>query len=138
MVSRHRRTNPLGQAIADTMADLRERVEVDWHHDRWHVTAGSFESALEYVAARFPDAAVLARHDHGRRWPRVTLVVTTDPTLAATAPPLAALARPPEPEPRPEPRPEPGPAPRVPEPRREVVELPSVLEEIFLHQNDGR
>ena len=86
---------PLGRVMAETVADLRNRVEVSWHHDRWQVTASSFESALDYVETRFGDAAVLARRDHGRRWPRVTLDVTTDPALATTAPPLTELAHPP-------------------------------------------
>jgi hypothetical protein len=131
---------PLGRVIAETVADLRDRVEVSWHHDRWHVTAGSFESALDYVEMRFDEAAVLARRDHGRRWPRVTLEVSTDPALAATAPPLSELAHPPEPVVAPTP---------VPEPQVEHVEtleseqatasvLPTDLEAIFAHQNDLR
>jgi hypothetical protein len=131
---------PLGRVIAETVADLRDRVEVSWHHDTWHVTAGSFESALHYVETRFDDAAVLARHDHGHRWPRVTLEVSTDPALAASAPPLTALARP-EPSStrhparlatndpgQPLPEPEPVPA----------SGLPTDLEAIFAHQNDLR
>ena len=88
---------PLGRVIAGTVADLRDRVEVSWHHGTWHVTASSFESALSYVETRFDGAAVLARRDHGRRWPRVTLEVSTDPALATKAPPLIELAHPPEP-----------------------------------------
>lgn len=86
---------PLGRVIAETVADLRDRVEVSGHDDTWHVTASSFESALHYVQTRFDDAAVLARRDHGRRWPRVTLAVSTDPALATNAPPLTELAHPP-------------------------------------------
>lgn len=120
---------PLGRVIAETVADLRDRVEVSWHHDRWHVTASSFESALDYVETRFDDAAVLARHDHGRRWPRVTLEVSTDPALATTAPPLVELAHPPEPEATVRP---------VPQEPVSASSLPSDLEVIFAHQNDGR
>ena len=87
---------PLGRVIAETVADLRDRVEVSWHHDRWQVTASSFEAALNYVETRFDDAAVLSRRDHGHRWPRVTLEVSTDPALATKAPPLIELAHPPE------------------------------------------
>ena len=58
---------PLGRVIAETVADLRDRVEVSWHDDTWHVTASSFESALSYVETRFEDATVLARRDHGRQ-----------------------------------------------------------------------
>lgn len=127
---------PLGRVIAETVADLRERVEVSWHHDRWHVTAGSFEAALAYVETRFDDAAVLARRDHGRRWPRVTLEVTTDPALATTAPPLTELAHPPEPatlQPVPT-------SPVEPDEPASVAasDLPTELEAIFAHQNDLR
>jgi hypothetical protein len=126
---------PLGRVIAETVADLRDRVEVSWHHDTWHVTASSFESALDYVEARFDGAIVLARRDHGRRWPRVTLQVSTDPALASKAPPLSVLAHPPE---------HGAPVGPVPKRRMEPVEpepvaasgLPTDLEAIFAHQND--
>jgi hypothetical protein len=127
---------PLGRVIAETVADLHDRVEVSWHHDTWHVTAGSFESALTYVETRFDDAAVLARHDHGRRWPRVTLEVSTDPALATKAPPLIELAHPPEPA-TPPPVPTPPIAPVAPEPVA-ASGLPSDLEAIFADQNDAR
>ncbi len=125
---------PLGRVIAETVADLRDRVEVSWHDDRWHVTASSFESALRYIEARFDDAAVLARHDHGRRWPRVTLEVSTDPALATKAPPLIELAHPPEPVAALQPVPKPSVEPAEPEPMAESG-LPSALEAIFAHQN---
>jgi hypothetical protein len=131
---------PLGRVIAETVADLRDRVEVSWHDDTWHVTASSFESALAYVETRFEDAVVLGRHDHGRRWPRVTLEVSTDPALATKAPPLSELAHPPEPAPL-----HPGPRPPVeraePEPEPEpggASDLPTDLEAIFASQNDLR
>src|SRR5262245_50059867 len=89
----------LGQGITDMVTAVRERVEVSWHHDTWHVTAGSFEAALAYARERFDDPVVLSRSDRGRRWPRVTLAVTTDPSRAATAPPLDELAHPPVPAP---------------------------------------
>jgi hypothetical protein len=127
---------PLGRVIAEMVADLRDRVEVSWHHDTWHVTAGSFDSALNYVETRFDDASVLARRDHGRRWPRVTLEVSTDPALAAKAPPLIELAHPPDP----------ATLQPVPTPPIEAVEpepvaasaLPTDLEAIFADQNDLR
>ena len=128
---------PLGRVIAETVADLRERVEVSWHHDTWHVTASSFASALNYVETRFDDAVVLARRDHGRRWPRVTLEVSTDPALAAKAPPLIELAHPPKPG-----------AALLPVPMQSVEPaglepvatsgLPTDLEAIFAEQNDLR
>jgi hypothetical protein len=129
---------PLGRVIAATVADVRDRVEVSGHGDTWQVTAGSFETALAYVDSRFDDAVVLARRDHGRRWPRVTLEVSTDPALAAGAPPLSELAHPPQP-----PAPPPPPAHRAepvapaPEPER-GESLPSALEAIFAHQNQGQ
>ena len=128
---------PLGRAIAETVADLRDRVEVSWHGDTWHVTASSFESALAYVETRFDGAVVLARHDHGRRWSRVTLAVSTDPTLASTAPALSELAHPPDP-----PAPQ-QPVPPSPEEASEAepvgtTDLPMALEAIFAHQNDAR
>ena len=128
---------PLGRVIAETVADLRDRVEVSWHHDAWHVTASSFESALHYVETRFDDAAVLARKDHGRRWPRVTLEVSTDPALAAKAPPLVDLAHPPEPDATLDPAPEPPTEPLEPGPVS-AAELPADLEAIFAEQNDVR
>lgn len=128
---------PFGKVIAETVADLRDRVEVSWHHDTWHVTASSFESALDYVETCFDDAAVLARRDHGRRWPRVTLEVSTDPALAATAPPLIELAHPPEPAATLPPAPKGPIEPAEPEPVAASA-LPSDLEAIFADQNDPR
>jgi len=133
---------PLGRVMAEMVADLRDRVEVSQHHDRWLVTAGSFESAVAYVEARFVGAAVLARRDHGRRWPRVTLEVSTDPALSAKAPPLSELAHPPEPDATHQQAPEP-PVERVelepvePEPAA-ASGLPTELEAIFAEQNDRR
>jgi hypothetical protein len=131
---------PLGRVITQTVADLRDRVEVSWHHETWHVTASSFESALNYVETRFDNAAVLARRDHGRRWPRVTLEVSTDPALATKAPPLIELAHPPESgamlQPCPKPPVEPV-EPVEPEPVT-ASGLPTDLEAIFANQNDPR
>ena len=133
---------PLGRVIAETVADLRDRVEVSWHHDTWHVTASSFESALSYVETRFEDATVLARRDHGRRWPRVTLEVSTDPAMAAKAPPLVELAHPPagathQPGPKPPVEPVEPAEPVEPEPVT-ASGLPTDLEAIFAHQNDAQ
>lgn len=126
---------PLGRVFAEMVADVRDRVEVSWHHDRWHVTASSFDSALAYVGERFDDAAVLARHDHGRRWTRVTLEVTTDPALATKAPPLTELAHPPEPSATLEPVAKPPVQPVAAEPVT-TSDLPTDLEAIFAHQDD--
>ena len=43
---------PLGRVIAELRDDLRNRVEVSWHHETWHVTASSFDTALAYANAR--------------------------------------------------------------------------------------
>ncbi len=128
---------PLGRVIAETVADLRDRVEVSWHDDTWHVTASSFESAIHYVETRFDDAAVLARHDHGRRWSRVTLEVSTDPALATKAPPLTELAHPPKPVDTLQPEAMPPSEPVEPE-LTATSDLPTDLEAIFAHQNDVR
>ena len=128
---------PLGRVIAETVADLRDRVEVSRHDDTWLVTAGSFESALHYIESRFDHAAVLARHDHGRRWPRVTLEVSTDPALATKAPPLIELAHPPEPGTTLQSVPEPPVEPAGPE-LVTASDLPTDLEAIFADQNDLR
>ena len=85
---------PLGQEIGDMVEAVRDRVEVATHGDTWHVTAGSFDSALAYARERFEDPVVLSRKDRGRWWPRVTLVVTQDPAYAASAPNLDELAHP--------------------------------------------
>ena len=130
----------LGHGFAEMRDAVRERVEVSWHHETWHVTAASFESALAYARDRFDEPAVLSRKDRGRHWTRTTLEVTTDPDRAAEAPPLDELANPPAPPPPP---PAPAASP-VPAPRGHEVdglppvesELPEALEAIFASQND--
>ena len=129
----------LGQGIAEMRDAVRDRVEVSWHHETWHVTAGSFESALAYARDRFEDPAVLSRKDRGRHWTRTTLEVTTDPDRAVEAPPLDELANPPAPPP--------PPADAYPAPADHDVdvdadiepvesELPEALEAIFANQDD--
>jgi hypothetical protein len=131
----------LGQGITDMVDAVRDRVEVSWHHETWHVTAGSFESAMGYVDERFDDPVVLSRRDHGRRWTRVTLDVTEDRARAVEAPPLAELAKGPEPPAPPEPRkpaaPQP-PAASAYEPVDRDSEMPAELEAIFASQNARR
>jgi hypothetical protein len=87
-------TMPLGQGIGEMWGAVRDRVEVAGQDPTWEVTAGSFDSALAFVRERFGDAAVLSRRDRNRWWPRVTLTVTTDPGLGATAPRLEDLESP--------------------------------------------
>ena len=127
---------PLGQGIGEMWKAVRDRIEVDGHDLTWQVTAGSFDSALAYARARFEDPVVLARSDRGRRWSRVTLTVTTDPTLGASAPPLEQIAVPPR---RPHEAHE-----AVAELESDLPEqrvdspLPSSLEAIFAHQEELR
>lgn len=85
---------PLGQGIGELWEALRDRIEVSGTGPTWEVTAGSFDGALAYARQRFGEPVVLARRDRDRWWPRVTLTVTTDPALAASAPSLEAMARP--------------------------------------------
>ena len=117
----------LGAEITEMVEAVHERVQVSWHHDTWHVTARSFQSALDYTYARFEDPVVLSRRDHGRRRHRVTLEVTTDATRAADAPPLSELAD--QVAPPPPPAFDPVPAwPPV------ESDLPADLEAIFAHR----
>ncbi len=120
---------PLGQGIEETWQAVRSRIEVSGHGPTWHITAGSFEAALGYARERFGDPAVLDRKDRSRWWPRVTLTVTTDPALAASAPALEDIARPAVPMQR-----EPGSG----SPDVEGDVMPASLEAIFEHQERRR
>jgi hypothetical protein len=117
---------PLGQEIGDMVEAVRDRVEVSTHGDTWHVTAGSFDSALAYARERFDAPVVLSRTDRGRWWPRVTLVVTEDAAYAAAAPDLEDLAHPVALE-----------VEAAPEAvdTRHASDMPQVLEEIFARQD---
>ena len=113
---------------------IPERIEVSGHQPTWRVTGGSFESALDFAREAFGASAVLAREDRGRWWPRVTLTVTVDPALVATAPPLELFTDYypgfDEPEARVGKH-----AARVDEPEARVDEgAPLALEAIFAHQ----
>ncbi|MGH8965934.1 MAG: hypothetical protein ACRDXB_11490 [Actinomycetes bacterium] len=123
---------PLGQGIGEMWDAVRDRIEVSGNDQTWHVTAGSFDSALAYASDRFGDPIVLGRRDRNRWWPRVTLTVTTDAALAASAPPLEDIAH-----------------PIVPTPETSTADadstigesadaLPSSLEAIFSHQEERR
>ena len=109
---------------------VRDRVEVSTHGDTWHVTAGSFASALGYARERFDEPVVLSRKDRGRWWPRVTLVVTEDRSYADSAPSLDELAHPVAPA-----------APAVDDVPEDVPssvgdsDMPAVLEEMFARQD---
>ena len=117
---------PLGQGIGETWEAVRDRVQVSGHGPVWQVTAGSFDTALDYARERFGDPVVLERRDRHRLWPRVTLTVTTDAAMAEDAPPLEELARPVVPQQQPR---------RVTE---DLDEMPTSLEAIFAHQDRER
>jgi hypothetical protein len=129
---------PLGQGISEMWDALRDRVEVAGHGPTWEVTAGSFESALAYARERFGDPAVLDRSDRDRFWPRVTITVTTDDTLGASAPPLEEMAVPQVPgQPTRDDAADAEP-PVDSEPPVGSGTLPSSLEAIFAHQEAQR
>lgn len=146
----------LGRDIVQVFEAIPDRIEVSGREPTWQVTGGSFEAAVTYAREAFGDPVVVARQDRRRWWPRVTLTVTKDPLLAASAPPFEVLANP-EPEPEPEPEavvaPEPVLAPpsarepteptepeavvAPPEPATEAGPLAS-LEEMFAYQEELR
>jgi hypothetical protein len=137
----------LTRGLRELIEAIPERIEVSGERPTWEVTGGSFESVVAYAEQAFGEPTVLSRRDRSRWWPRVTLTVTTDPQLAAQAPPLESLAHPePEPEPQLETEPEPGPPAAVvdPEPLPPAhVEEPSessvtTLEAMFAYQEATR
>ena len=79
------------RSIAELFEAIPERIEVSGQAPTWEVTGGSFESAATYAEQAFDEAVVIERRDRSRWWRRVTLTVTNDPELAATAPPLESL-----------------------------------------------
>ncbi|MEP7089332.1 MAG: hypothetical protein ABI776_04425 [Nocardioidaceae bacterium] len=124
---------------------IPDRIEVSGQSPTWRVTGGSFEGAVSYAEEAFGKPVVVAREDHCRWWPRVTLTVTTDPELAAQAPPFEELSHPPEPvEPEPyvEPKPPVEAAPEVAEDVDDVEGTggvaPATLESIFAYQEEVR
>jgi fused signal recognition particle receptor len=90
---------PLGREIVELLEAIPDRIEVSGTGPTWRVTGGSFDSVVSWANDAFDDPVVIAREDRSRWWPRVTLTVTTDPGLAAEAPPLAAFTEPDRPEP---------------------------------------
>ena len=139
---------PLGREIVELLEAIPDRIEVSGTGPTWRVTGGSFDSVVSWANDAFDDPVVIAREDRSRWWPRVTLTVTTDPGLAAEAPPLAAFTEPDRPEPE-SAEPE-SPEPESPEPEVIVPEAPaaapepttdeelSPLEEIFASQEAAR
>jgi hypothetical protein len=88
---------PLPRGIAQVFEAIPERIEVSGTGPTWRVTGGSFDSVVSWANDAFDQPAVIARQDRNRWWPRVTVTVTTDPVLAAEAPPLTSFS---EPEPQ--------------------------------------
>lgn len=84
---------PLGLGIVEVLRAIPPRIEMTGHGPTVRITAGSFDAALDYARERFDAPAVLECDVRHRFWPRVTLVVTTDPGLAGSAPPLEELRR---------------------------------------------
>ncbi len=130
----------LGRGIVEVFEAIPVRIEVEGHEPTWRVTGGSFESVLEFATEALGETTVVARADRTRWWPRVTLTLTTDPELAATAPPLETFAVPPEPDAAPEP--DPTPEPDLEQPDRGVpAQRPapdSPLESVFAYQEAAR
>jgi len=84
---------PLGQGIVEVLRAIPPRIEVTGHGPTVRITAGSFDAALDYARERFDAPVVLDCSLRHRFWPRVTIVVTTDPGLVRSAPPLEELRR---------------------------------------------
>jgi hypothetical protein len=125
---------PLGRGIVEVFEAIPDRIEVSGHGPTWRVTGGSFESVLSFAREAFGETVVLAREDRSRWWPRVTLTLTQDPVLAATAPPTETFSDPVVVEPAESEVLQPASAPADAE--RDTY--PSRLEEIFAHQEELR
>ena len=82
---------PLGQGIVEVLRAIPPRIEVAGHGPTLRITAGSFDAALADARERLDDPVVLDCELRHRFWPRVTLIVTTDQELAATAPALEVV-----------------------------------------------
>jgi hypothetical protein len=132
---------PLARGIVELFEAIPDRIEVSGSGPTWRVTGGSFDSVVTWVNDAFDDAVVIAREDRSRWWPRVTLTVTTDPALVATAPPLEAFSEPDPPEPEPDRTDEPAAVPEQPtpaeEPTADEAEF-TALEDIFASQEEAR
>jgi hypothetical protein len=117
---------PIGRTIVELMEAIPDRIEVSGTAPTWRVTGGSFDSVVAWVRDAFDEPVVIAREDHRRWWPRVTLTVTTDPALAADAPALETFAHP-EPEPEPDPAPQLQAEPGVQPARLATPTVPSTV-----------
>lgn len=85
---------PLRREITQVLEAIPERIEVSGTGPTWRVTGGSFDAVVTWANDAFDGPVVIAREDRNRWWPRVTLTVTTDPELAADAPPLEFFTEP--------------------------------------------
>jgi hypothetical protein len=85
---------PLRREITQVLEAIPERIEVSGTGPTWRVTGGSFDAVVTWANEAFDRPVVIAREDRNRWWPRVTLTMTTDPELAAEAPPLASFSQP--------------------------------------------
>jgi len=85
---------PLRREITQVFEAIPERIEVSGTGPTWRVTGGSFDAVISWSNEAFDRPVVIAREDRNRWWPRVTLTVTTDPALAAGAPPLESFSQP--------------------------------------------
>jgi hypothetical protein len=123
---------PLGRGFVELFEAIPDRIEVSGHRPTWRITGGSFEAALAYARQAFGETVVVAREDRSRLWPRVTLTVTSDPALAADAPPIETFAD----------REVEVDVGEILAPEHDVEEEPgppvSALEEIFAHQEQLR
>src|SRR4051794_6410075 len=85
---------PLRREITQVLEAIPERIEVSGTGPTWRVTGGAFDAVVTWANDAFDGPVVIAREDRNRWWPRVTLTVTTDPELAADAPPLEFFTEP--------------------------------------------
>ncbi|HYO38941.1 MAG TPA: hypothetical protein VER39_04725 [Nocardioidaceae bacterium] len=120
----------LTRGIRELIEAIPDRIEVSGRNPVWRVTGGSFESAVAFAEQAFENPVVVSREDRSRWWPRVTVTVTTDPVMAAAAPPFELLARL---------RPEPEVVPEL-EPASAVdrQEPETTLESMFAYQEQAR
>src|SRR5690349_668258 len=123
---------PLGQGILEVLEAIPQRIEMSGHAPTWRITGPTFEAVWAFAQEALDEPVAIDREDRARWWPRVTLTVTTDPALAASAPSMAELRKPVVPE-------------QVRKERpvamwndEDYAESFSPLEEIFVHQEEVR
>lgn len=121
---------PLGLGIVEALRAIPPRIEVAGHGATVRITGRSFEDVLDYARECYESPVVLGYQRRDRLWPRVTLTITVDPVLAASAPPLAELQERAEADSAPPPPPV--------EPSTPPASGLASLEEIFAHQEELR